>query len=126
MFLLDVLVDHFIDPNVSPSNCCYLTVLELCANGQQRERDCRPNFERKERRYRRSYNTMRPKLVGFEILIWSCWSSWAQCLFSEPTTHVDDEYSKAGMRDPKILITTSRDPSSRLMQFAKVLSEVSV
>lgn len=38
----------------------------------------------------------------------------------EPTTHIDDEYSKAGMRDPKILITTSRDPSSRLMQFAKV------
>ncbi|KAJ3045413.1 snoRNA-binding rRNA-processing protein imp4 [Rhizophlyctis rosea] len=36
-----------------------------------------------------------------------------------PTTHVDDEYSRAGEIDPKILITTSRDPSSRLQQFAK-------
>ncbi|KAI9034397.1 anticodon-binding protein [Hyaloraphidium curvatum] len=38
---------------------------------------------------------------------------------TEPTTHIDDEYSRAGLQDPKILITTSRDPSSRLMQFAK-------
>jgi U3 small nucleolar ribonucleoprotein protein IMP4 len=37
----------------------------------------------------------------------------------EPTNHVDDEYSLAGTKDPKILITTSRDPSSRLSQFAK-------
>ncbi|RKO95939.1 hypothetical protein CAUPRSCDRAFT_4714, partial [Caulochytrium protostelioides] len=36
-----------------------------------------------------------------------------------PTTHVDDEYANAGVRDPKILLTTSRDPSSRLNQFAK-------
>ncbi|KAI9205687.1 anticodon-binding protein [Polychytrium aggregatum] len=36
-----------------------------------------------------------------------------------PTTHIDDEYSRAGEQDPKILITTSRDPSSRLAQFAK-------
>jgi len=34
-------------------------------------------------------------------------------------THVDDEYGRAGEADPKILITTSRDPSSRLVQFAK-------
>jgi hypothetical protein len=33
---------------------------------------------------------------------------------------VDDEYSKAGVEDPRILITTSRDPSSKLLQFAKV------
>lgn len=32
---------------------------------------------------------------------------------------VDDEYATAGIYDPKILITTSRDPSSRLQQFAK-------
>ena len=38
-----------------------------------------------------------------------------------PRTHVDDEYAYAGERDPKILITTSRDPSSRLTQFAKEL-----
>ncbi len=36
-----------------------------------------------------------------------------------PRTHIDDEYAHAGERDPKILITTSRDPSSRLVQFAK-------
>lgn len=35
-------------------------------------------------------------------------------------THVDDEYALAGVADPKVLITTSRDPSSRLTQFAKV------
>jgi U3 small nucleolar ribonucleoprotein protein IMP4 len=35
------------------------------------------------------------------------------------TTHVDDEYARAGEIDPKILITTSRDPSSRLTQFSK-------
>lgn len=34
-------------------------------------------------------------------------------------THVDDEYARAGMRDPKICVTTARDPSSRLKQFSK-------
>ncbi|OZJ02466.1 U3 small nucleolar ribonucleoprotein IMP4 [Bifiguratus adelaidae] len=38
---------------------------------------------------------------------------------TEPETHVDDEYARAGVSDPKILITTSRDPSSRLQQFSK-------
>ena len=32
-------------------------------------------------------------------------------------THIDDEYEMAKYRDPKILVTTSRDPSNRLMQF---------
>eukprot|EP00049_Salpingoeca_infusionum_P019087 m.360127 g.360127 ORF g.360127 m.360127 type:complete len:287 (-) comp18902_c0_seq1:273-1133(-) len=31
----------------------------------------------------------------------------------------DDEYRWAGVRDPKIMVTTSRDASSRLRQFAK-------
>lgn len=31
---------------------------------------------------------------------------------------LDDEYATAGVRDPKVCITTSRDPSSRLKQFA--------
>lgn len=35
-------------------------------------------------------------------------------------SHVDDEYARAGERDPKVLVTTSRDPTSRLGQFAKV------
>lgn len=38
----------------------------------------------------------------------------------EPSTHIDNEYSRAGVNDPKIMITTSRDPSSKLLQFAKV------
>jgi len=35
---------------------------------------------------------------------------------------MDDEYYNMGMREPKVLITTSRDPSSRLLQFSKVSS----
>ena len=35
-------------------------------------------------------------------------------------THMDDEYVWAGVEDPKIVVTTSHNPSSRLKQFAKV------
>ena len=45
---------------------------------------------------------------------------WLKKRFAEPTTHVDDEYARAGITDPKIIITTSRDPSSKLLQFSKV------
>ncbi|THH33588.1 hypothetical protein EUX98_g553 [Antrodiella citrinella] len=38
---------------------------------------------------------------------------------AEPTTHIDNEYSRAGVLDPKLVITTSRDPSSKLLQFSK-------
>lgn len=41
-----------------------------------------------------------------------------------PRSHVDDEYAMASTRSPKVLITTSRDPSSRLAQFAKELKLV--
>jgi len=37
------------------------------------------------------------------------------------TSHEDDEYRWAGVEDPKIVVTTSRDPSSRLKMFAKEL-----
>ena len=37
----------------------------------------------------------------------------------DPSTHIDSEYARAGILDPKIVITTSRDPSSKLLQFAK-------
>jgi len=33
--------------------------------------------------------------------------------------HIDDEYGDAGHADPRAVITTSREPSSRLKQFAK-------
>ena len=39
-----------------------------------------------------------------------------------PKTHIDDEYSD--YTTPHILLTTSRDPSARLMQFAKELKLV--
>lgn len=34
-------------------------------------------------------------------------------------SHVDDEYGDAGWSDPRVCVTTSRGPSSRLKQFAK-------
>lgn len=37
----------------------------------------------------------------------------------KPKTHIDDEYASAGVRDPKICVTTSSDPGARLKQFAK-------
>lgn len=39
----------------------------------------------------------------------------------EQRSTIDDEYAYIGVKDPKILITTSRDPSSRLTQFLKEL-----
>jgi len=42
------------------------------------------------------------------------------CVDAGVTTHIDDEYQMAGVDDPRILITTSRNPSARLKQFAKV------
>ena len=33
--------------------------------------------------------------------------------------NIDDEYATIGLREPKVCVTTSRDPSSRLKQFSK-------
>lgn len=41
-----------------------------------------------------------------------------------PKTHIDDEYANASEKDPKILITTSRNPSAPLTQFVKELKIV--
>ncbi|CAI8596022.1 unnamed protein product [Vicia faba] len=41
-----------------------------------------------------------------------------------PRTHIDDEYAFATEKDPKIMLTTSRDPSGPLQQFVKELSIV--
>lgn len=35
------------------------------------------------------------------------------------TSRIDDEYALVGTREPKVCVTTSRDPGSRLKQFAK-------
>lgn len=50
-------------------------------------------------------------------------------MFTGVSSHMDDEYKWAGVEDPKVMVTTSRDPSSRLKMFAKVsdyLSPVSI
>ncbi|KAK6928851.1 Brix domain [Dillenia turbinata] len=41
-----------------------------------------------------------------------------------PRTTIDDEYATASEKDPKILITTSRNPSAPLTQFVKELKFV--
>lgn len=43
---------------------------------------------------------------------------WLPC--PVPRSTIDDEYANAADRDPKILITTSRNPSAPLTQFVKV------
>lgn len=40
--------------------------------------------------------------------------------WGEQIDNVDDEYRWAGCQDPKIVITTSRDPSASLKRFTKV------
>ena len=39
-------------------------------------------------------------------------------------SHEDDEYAAAGESDPKVFLTTSRNPSTRLTAFAKELKLV--
>jgi len=46
---------------------------------------------------------------------------WDDLSSEQITSHEDDEYRWAGVEDPKIVITTSREPSSRLKMFAKEL-----
>jgi U3 small nucleolar ribonucleoprotein protein IMP4 len=41
-----------------------------------------------------------------------------------PRDAIDDEYARAADADPKVLVTTSRDPSSRLAQFSKEVALV--
>jgi len=42
----------------------------------------------------------------------------------QPGSGIDDEYVNAGVEDPKILLTTSHDPSSKLTQFLKEMKLV--
>jgi hypothetical protein len=63
---------------------------------------------------------MKLKLVSIhEMTLHTSCPVYLTFSLQEPTSHVDDEYARAGIFDPKILITTSRDPSSRLQQFSK-------
>lgn len=47
--------------------------------------------------------------------------AYVDTLHDAPTSHIDDEYANAAQSAPRLVITTSRDPSSRLSQFAKEL-----
>ena len=38
---------------------------------------------------------------------------------ADETERIDDEFAAVGSREPKVCVTTSRDPSSRLKQFSK-------
>lgn len=40
-------------------------------------------------------------------------------IYEDGKQKIDDEYANVALREPKICITTSRDPGSRLKQFAK-------
>jgi U3 small nucleolar ribonucleoprotein protein IMP4 len=39
---------------------------------------------------------------------------------------IDDEYANMGEKEPKVCVTTSRDPSSRLKQFAKYVGSLAI
>ncbi len=39
-------------------------------------------------------------------------------------SHEDDEYRWAGVEDPKVMITTSRDPSSRYVKISRIFPKV--
>jgi len=45
-------------------------------------------------------------------------------ILSAFTDHIDDEYRWAGVEDPKLMVTTSHNPSSKLKQFAKVSNKI--
>ena len=53
-------------------------------------------------------------------------NSYCSIFSSGVKSSIDDEYKWAGVEDPKIMVTTSRDPSSRLKMFAKVCISVKV
>lgn len=71
------------------------------------------NFIDKNNNFRRKYN-----LMTSIISVILCSNHLV------PRSHIDDEYSNMLYTDPQILITTSRDPSSRLLQFLKEMAIV--
>jgi U3 small nucleolar ribonucleoprotein protein IMP4 len=56
---------------------------------------------------RATYDTLRKEVDAEDIVT------------ENPKTHIDDEYGDAGLLEPRVCVTTSREPSSRLKQFAK-------
>lgn len=57
--------------------------------------------------------------MGFDVV----YDFFPPCsLLNSVPRNIDDEYAYAADKDPKILLTTSRDPSAPLQQFVKVCS----
>lgn len=67
---------------------------------------------------------MKEQKVGVFLSMSSLWQNHNGVnpflLCAGVNSHMDDEYKWAGVEDPKVMVTTSRDPSSRLKMFAKV------
>lgn len=59
-----------------------------------------------------------------ELLFGNTTNIFLSCLGSVPRSHIDDEYANASEKDPKILLTTSRNPSAPLTQFVKVVQHL--
>ena len=77
----------------------------------------------KERLYRPKWGppttNCKPKFLK---KIWKLWKTAENSNGGGGAAGIDDEYAhNAGLEDPRICTTTSRDPSSRLKQFAKEL-----
>ncbi|KAK7855401.1 brix domain-containing protein [Quercus suber] len=79
-------------------------------------------MNRRNTRLRREY-LYRKSLEGKERILYEKKRMIKEAL-QVPRTHIDDEYANASERDPKILITTSRNPSAPLTQFVKVIKEI--
>ncbi|KAM7267711.1 hypothetical protein ACFE04_009877 [Oxalis oulophora] len=77
---------------------------------------------RRNIRLRREY-LYRKSLEGKERLLYEKKRKIREAL-QVPKSHIDDEYANATERDPKIILTTSRDPSAPLVQFVQVLAEI--
>ncbi len=69
---------------------------------------------------------MKPKVANIVHLCVSVIASPVFIICWLPQSHIDDEYDPSGLLEPKVCVTTSRDPSSRLKQFAKVPVAVNV
>ena len=51
-------------------------------------------------------------------------AKWEDAETGKLRTHADDEYASAGVKEPKICVTTSRDPSSKLKEFSKEIKMI--
>lgn len=75
------------------------------------QQSCIKNQNNSKRKYKQMMSTLSVNIYTPIISFQSFYS------FLVPRNHIDDEYATAEYREPMILITTSRDPSPRLVNF---------